>query len=60
MIEEQWRPIGPLLACPAGADVFQLTPPIQNIASPVGLPNRKESFAYPGERRKALRGLSRI
>jgi hypothetical protein len=38
------RSIGPLLACPAGANVLQLMPPIPNFASPVGLPNRKENF----------------
>jgi len=39
--EERRRPIGPLLACPGGANVLQLTPPPPNIASPVGLTNRK-------------------
>ena len=38
------RLFSPLLAGPAGAKVFQLTPPIPNTASPVGLSNRKESF----------------
>ena len=38
-----WR-LAPLLARPAGARVLQLTPPPTSTASPVGLPNRKESF----------------
>jgi len=51
--EERRRPIGPLLACPGGANVLQLTPPPPNIASPVGLTNRKrysclETLFVPG------------
>jgi len=38
------RLFSPLLACPAGAKVFQLKPSPPIIASPVGLSNRKESF----------------
>jgi len=42
--EERRRRISALLACPAGANALQLAPPPPNIASRVGLPNRKESF----------------